>query len=156
MAPHRFISSLQEHQCGVTVNVWLVTFWQMYLLAMNYFSCLSFCLNQSASLSPDRATRQGNPENHRCLLPRAVLFPCASLERGSSAAGGGSCSHWRDLSPTSGDRGRRDRGGEKLHQNNWSRREGLFAEFQWDYFIWQMTLCKVSNKGKFRNSLFFQ
>lgn len=58
-----------------------------------------FLLNQSASLSPERTTLQGNPENHRCLLRRAMLFPCASLERGSSAAGGGSCSPWRDRSP---------------------------------------------------------
>lgn len=57
-------------------------------------------------MSPERTTLQGNPENHRCLLRRAMLFPCASLERGSSAAGGGSCRPWRDRSPAWGDRGR--------------------------------------------------
>lgn len=34
--------------------------------------------------------------------------------------------------------------------------EGLSASLQWDYVIWQMALCTLSDKGQFINSLFFQ
>lgn len=47
-AYHHLISSLgkiQKHSYSATKNFWLVRFWQMFLLAVNYFSCLSFCLS---------------------------------------------------------------------------------------------------------------
>lgn len=72
--PHHFISSLQKHPQGVTVNVWLVTFWRMYLLAMNYFSCLSF------SLTSQLLCLQKEPRSRATQKTTGVFYgePCFS------------------------------------------------------------------------------
>lgn len=76
-AYHHLISSLgkiQKHSYSATMNFWLVRFWQMFLLAENYFSCLSFCLS-SHPQSSGGITLGGNPVHFQTA---PSTFPDAS------------------------------------------------------------------------------